>query len=829
MANSNSLKHKRSQAKGLISIPTPTSSSTFMLDHIHQEESRPRFSGESLTPNDGYSGLFTSGLLPTCHPTPSPTLSSFPSPPRSQPSQGQMSPNKSHHLAPPSSYTSNNLTTPQRRRRSSIIHTTAQSASPKKIKSVGADNGVERALEGVMRNLRVTMTPKKYSYNSKLQSRWSSSTEGSSIDTHENDEDDGGGTFRARKSNETSRSKLTIRSTKSTKSRKGRKSEDTDRDRMDVDMPFMANDVPEVPPVPVQMVVPVTPGRSRRMMNGLVKRLGLTPKKNKQSMPPAAPVPSMPVPQYDPLPLPPSIEDPERTIPRKSSLSTLRSALTKKSSNTTLRSMRSAAHQAHPFAAYDRDGPTPPVPSGLPRPRDPDDLPDCFPSTPRGGRRTPKSSIGQPKLQENLNLSPSHFLKEIPRRAPETPKRDAFDIQRPAPSAFADGFIPAEEDGVIRFEEEHLGDIIMSPSRDNDNPPDLDAEDSVEYENENERSQEIFTPSSKQPTPTQAQIVIQQTLNSLTRTQMMSSPFRPNNISSPTNFAFNHGASGKGRPTGLGLTVDPGKDKLKAALGSPVILRDTPNTMGTTKLRSKRSTEGFRPQATGGNVGPLSMRNINALGLPAPSSGENRLGSRMSRKDPLGIIKRFKPSTKPSSNIEDNPMPFRSDAGDGWSTPIPIPFPEPRPSGERERKLNLGTVESYFDANLGTFGTPKSSFGGSSIGGIPDFTIPPPPSNHSSYTSFEHDGLEDPRSRFEDEGREGGVGQSPEYYFQLERPSQDDIDVDDYAQDANQGRTKKTSEHTIHTMTTGEGVEEWELERYLRDLEREEWRRGDVV
>jgi hypothetical protein len=59
----------------------------------------------------------------------------------------------------------------------------------------------------------------------------------------------------------------TIRSNKSKKSKKSRKSEDTDRMDLDVEE--------NIPPVPV----PATPGRRKRMMEGLAKRLGLTPKK----------------------------------------------------------------------------------------------------------------------------------------------------------------------------------------------------------------------------------------------------------------------------------------------------------------------------------------------------------------------------------------------------------------------------------------------------------------------------------------------------------------------------------------------------------------------
>jgi hypothetical protein len=88
----------------------------------------------------------------------------------------------------------------------------------------------------------------------KEQSRWSSSTEGS------DDE------WRPRKSGESVRSRLTIKSKKSARSLKSRKSEDTER---------MEVEETDVPPVPA----PVTPSRGRRVVQGLVRRLGLTPKK----------------------------------------------------------------------------------------------------------------------------------------------------------------------------------------------------------------------------------------------------------------------------------------------------------------------------------------------------------------------------------------------------------------------------------------------------------------------------------------------------------------------------------------------------------------------
>lgn len=124
--------------------------------------------------------------------------------------------------------------------------------------------------------------------NQSRWSAWSSDSEGSKsmsrsctpASGQQNDEygDGDDGFFKPRKSSDTTRSKNTIRSiksTKSNKSRKGRKSEET-VGRMDMD----GEDVPAVPTMPL-MAVSTTPGRSRRMINGLVKRLGLTPRKNK--------------------------------------------------------------------------------------------------------------------------------------------------------------------------------------------------------------------------------------------------------------------------------------------------------------------------------------------------------------------------------------------------------------------------------------------------------------------------------------------------------------------------------------------------------------------
>jgi hypothetical protein len=288
------LGHKRSATRVVLPFPT-----------ANNDESR--YSNDSLAPRNGYNGLvsitqpfrflfqltmiqFTTGLLP--HMDPSPTLSSFPSPPRTSirgpfhpsPEKQTTSPNNSpaadcstaSHVSPSRSKTSP-MKTPTRRRGSSLIH--SNTASPRLNKSAGLDNGVERALDSVMRSLKLVAmgTPRPRHSTELEQSRWSSSSE-ESITTH-TEETDNDGFWRPRKSGESNRSKITMksvatgRSKASSKTKKSRKSEDTDR--MEIDA------CEDIPPVPA--TVPLTPGRSRRMMDGLVKRLGLTPRKNKAS------------------------------------------------------------------------------------------------------------------------------------------------------------------------------------------------------------------------------------------------------------------------------------------------------------------------------------------------------------------------------------------------------------------------------------------------------------------------------------------------------------------------------------------------------------------
>ncbi len=176
---------------------------------------------------------------------PSPTLSSSPSPSQDP---AKVTPSPTSGSPKPASNRPSPVKTTHHRRRSSIIPATPSSKAAE----------IDRSLTETIRNLKLNATTRRTAVDLP-ESRWSSS------DGSANESEDAA-FFKARKSSESIRSRAT--SNKSKRSVKSRKSEETD-----------CKDVKEVPPVP--SAIPLTPGRSRRMMDGLVKRLGLTPRKNK--------------------------------------------------------------------------------------------------------------------------------------------------------------------------------------------------------------------------------------------------------------------------------------------------------------------------------------------------------------------------------------------------------------------------------------------------------------------------------------------------------------------------------------------------------------------
>ncbi|WVR09725.1 hypothetical protein IAU60_006801 [Kwoniella sp. DSM 27419] len=772
------------------------------LDHPRSSsDTPPRFSGESLTPHNEYSGLFTSGLLPECKPSPSPSRTAFPSPSRPPYSASHSTPGKSHATG-----LGDMFRTP-RRRRSSILHSTPKSASPRVIKSSGADHGVERALDSVMRNLRIAVTPRKQSYLGP-QSRWSSSTEGSdpahdqddSIATETSDTSN-----KTRKSSDTSRSKLTLRSVKSFKSNRSkavpRKSEDNER--MDVDSVSSEYDmIPDVPPVPPEArshtPTPHTPGRSRRMMNGLAKRLGLTPKK--ASIAPGGSVPGFSIPSYPPPPPPLPLPPTNRQMPRKSSFSTLRSALTKESSTTTLKSVRSVAGGAgssaqHPFfssTSQTIDCGTPPLPplvtAKVGRPSE-EGHSACFPHTPRSsGRRTPKSSIGP--HQYLPETSPSHFLAAMPRPAPATPKRTTLDPEgAQAKQTPRRAGIGRTISGGLNLDD--IADVIMTTGATAEFDGGANSGKSNSHRDDHSASrQDIARPPAVPPKAEAPAVPSKSSLAAPTlRKAKARREFNPlmGNGSLPADIAaLPHGVAAYGRAAA-------------------------------------------KPKSTATGRDPLSDKTLNAIIQPGPNN--DRVISKGS-KGPIGIMKKLRLSSK-ASDVAGGDMGARNNRFElqpAMAFPTPKPFHTNREPLPR-KALDLGTAESYFDSALNTFGAART-MNWTPRRRIPDFSASPPASADSSLLSIAR-GTEElqEKDRFADEdmGDDAHAYESAEYHFQLD-PSEltsvgegPKVDID-WRDKLQRSKPSLGSESEIYSVTTGEGAEAWELEKYLEGVERDEAR-----
>ncbi|ODN72679.1 hypothetical protein L202_08118 [Cryptococcus amylolentus CBS 6039] len=566
--------------------------------------------------NNGYSTLYTSGLFA---------------------SNPNRSPNKSptKRRLPP--------TTP-RRHRSSILPSTPSNPSPQKYKSSGGEQSVERSFDGVMKTLRRMGISTPGRGEAVNQSRWSAW----SSEENEPQQEEGEGFWKGRKSSDTTRSarpKLSFRARKgvpqawsgnesasayeeeegrkssdgrsikssrsmrSVKSKKewGRKSEDVERP------PFDEERVPDVPALPQAMEAPKTPGKKAKLMSGLVRRLGLTPRKKGSSMAPsetmvtpfdpsqAPPLPLTCTPrtQIRPesnLPPPPGIRD-DLPLPRKTSLSTLRSALTKKGSATTLRSVRSnhttnTAKESNfgasctSLVGFEMDLDAPPLPPGLPRPRE-----WGSPKTPRrgggDGKRTPKSSIGQPKLKEET--SPSAFLEQMPRRAPETPKR--------------------EEEGTPGLVGGD-GDVVMGE----------------DVTDESLETTAIFTPPAPGPAPDPMQK--HPFASSLRSTTAIRSTSPLGNASPYSPFSLNSFSPAQSSTPLTAKAFGQGKDRKPSRLGSLLpALGPAPVAGHGSKpvraLRSKKSTDAL--SVSGASA--LGVRDVNAMGLPVPPRSATSLGT----------------------------------------------------------------------------------------------------------------------------------------------------------------------------------------------------------
>ncbi|KAI9639132.1 uncharacterized protein MKK02DRAFT_39415 [Dioszegia hungarica] len=504
----------------------------------------PRWSGKNL-PANGYSSLFTSGLMRSSRSplTPPPPIrtSCYRTPPRLSPSididmsspapAPAVSTSSADTLPFPQAAPYRPSRSPQETQRPSPARRLP--SSPSKLRAPPAI-AADRALTDVIHKLRLyasNLSPAKAGANfaspsPAKQSRWSSSSEESNANTGE--EERGEAFWRPRKSGESTRSKAskvskagTVRSVKSKKSvwsLKSRRSEDGERPEHGEERPPMPSrkDVPVFEGVGMkgngkgknveqrqrygqeagmeqgqQAQMPTTPGRGRRVVEGLARRLGLTPKKKNipptpsrsgvhtgQMAPPPLPTaiagPTLPLPSTStststsaPTPVDPNLPQPtgERNI-RKSSLSTLRS-LAKKTSTGTLRSVRSI--YGHPPSSSSTL-PEPPMPftsASISTLAFPPALPPTTPRRPALGKKGSMGPIGQPKAARP-SFSPSLF-DSVPRRAPKTP--DRCEEGAPAGSVAEAGVGPGGEGDREGMKMMDVDEIITFASTSFPSPP----------------------------------------------------------------------------------------------------------------------------------------------------------------------------------------------------------------------------------------------------------------------------------------------------------------------------------------------------------------------
>lgn len=372
--------------------------------------------------------------------------------------------------------------------------------------------------------------------------------------------------------------------------------------------------------------------------------------------------------------LPEPVEPTIPRLPRKSSLSTLRSAITKKTSTGTLRSMRSTK-SSHPFMG---SGPTldceayPPLPVPVWNGGEHGD--GCLPTTPR--RRTPKSSIGQPRLKPST--SPNTFLKDMPRRAPGTPKEDKPDLP-PMPSNVenftqaqlatppADSFTVSLQDKLRRAAE------VSRSTR--EATPELSPMGPAYGTPGTGTSSTIATPTGNDSYQAQSEVSIDTPPLTHRAAQSALKPKRLINLL-PSQQRLNLGLQ---TPPATGLRQK--KTTMRPILGDktnlPLHLRGsgTPDSISSVLAKAGKPT--------------LPSRFAPATSFPI-------VQPQMSRRDPKGIIARYE-SKSPSPDL-----PLQSGGGDGWGTP----------AIERQ---------GYFDSTFG--GLPPAM--NKSRPSVPDFTASP--------------------------------------------------------------------------------------------------------
>jgi len=297
---------------------------------------------------------------------------------------------------------------------------------------------------------------------------------------------------------------------------------------------------------------------------------------------------------------------------------------------------------------FDCEAFPPPVPRWI----DGDHSDGCLPGTPR--RRTPKSSIGQPRLQPST--SPNTFIKDHPRRAPETPKNSADDLPPlPVPD------ILHELGYDLHFAQQNISPHVRPPTvslKDKlrraeavtrEATPEFSPEGRKAFESETRHDLASF---SKAP----SQNVVDATVDETEPTS-----------AGPLTTRAAHEA---GKPKRL-INLLPKQQRFNLGFQTtPMTTSRQKKSTGPRTALGEKENAPLRLGATPPNSISAILAKANPshpFAQPALPMTRPILATRPNKRDPLGII-------GSSGGLEpSHDLPFRAGGGDGRDTPAPGP------------------------------------------------------------------------------------------------------------------------------------------------------------
>lgn len=235
-----------------------------------------------------------------------------------------------------------------------------------------------------------------------------------------------------------------------------------------------------------------------------------------------------------------------------------------------------------------------------------------------------------------------------------------------------------------------------------------------------------------------------------------------------------------------------------------------------------KSTNSLSSNLIAGHNGGKKAFGPGGVDKNGPPASQNHYAPR----DPLGLVSRFG-SAKQGNPVYKEELPFRAGAGDGWDTPALAP-------------QGNGTIADssagYFDDSVGgysngTFGeSPPLKLKSRSI--VPDFTASPEKSFQSLRTdmSAHHFNLASSTASRDQIGDDGSVTQ---YVVDMDHNRSTFFDPADAGKTSLARKDSSISMRSYSSAMSSneEGVprEEWELEAFLKKIEREDREREERV